>query len=75
MRESTMVGWIVAGGAVVVLAGVVILLFRVLSASDDEELQALVEDAETDSDWDEHDDADAAFVPWPVPTHRQPVRR
>ena len=70
-----MVGWIVAGGALIVLVCVVVLGFRVLAASDDEELKALVDDADTDSDWNERDDADAAFVPWPVPTHQLPVHR
>lgn len=70
-----MIGWIVAGAAVVVLACVVVVMFRVLAAGDDEELQALVDEADTESDWDERDDADAAFVPWPVPTHQQPVHR
>ncbi|HEY4267830.1 MAG TPA: hypothetical protein VGM94_06525 [Galbitalea sp.] len=70
-----MVGWIVAGCVVVVLVGVVAVAFRILSSTDDEEVRALIDEADTESDWDERDDADAAFVPWPVPTHQGLTRR
>jgi hypothetical protein len=70
-----MIGWIVAGGVLIVLAGVVVVSFRVLVASDDEEVRALAADDDIESDWGETDDADAAFVPWPVPAHSQPTHR